>query len=192
MYQTATAPNTGVAVYMNPMRGRPAYCGTGPWTDYFINVVVNTGTAGEGVGAACPAMADSKRNLTSISDGTSNTVFVGDGQLATGDYSASTALADFSSPIWTGGTYGTCRGGPFATLTTNANGTSNATAVLAKDPNAASLGAAPNAWGGPFSEGALMGMGDGTVRLFPYSMQATAFGAFLTPQGGESVQAPDA
>ncbi len=40
-------------------------------------------------------------------------------------------------------------------------------------------------WGGPFPQGGLMAMCDGTVRMFPYSMPN--FSAFLTPDGGDAV-----
>jgi hypothetical protein len=64
--------------------------------------------------------------------------------------------------------------------------------------NGAALG-----WGGPFPQGALMCMGDATVRMFLYSTYsggvindgvstAPGLGAFLTPKGGESVVLPDA
>ena len=43
-------------------------------------------------------------------------------------------------------------------------------------------------WGGPFSQGGLMCMGDGTVRMFPYALENVS--AFLTPAGGEVVNLP--
>ena len=59
-------------------------------------------------------------------------------------------------------------------------------------------------WGGPFPTGLLAGMGDGTVRMFPYTIpigsaisatgvEATAntFQCFLTPCGGEACTLPD-
>ena len=71
-------------------------------------------------------------------------------------------------------------------------------------------------WGGPFPQGALMAMGDVTVRLFPYhsgsdgiiyngccvgsgaernqpteGLGAIPFCSYLTPTGGESVCIPD-
>ena len=43
-------------------------------------------------------------------------------------------------------------------------------------------------WGGPLPQGGLMGLGDGTVRLFPYAYQG--FSAFLTPDGNDLAQLP--
>jgi hypothetical protein len=34
-------------------------------------------------------------------------------------------------------------------------------------------------------------MADATVRMFPYQMNGTIFGAFLTPTAGEIVTLPD-
>ena len=54
-----------------------------------------------------------------------------------------------------------------------------------------------NGWGSSFAQGGLMGMLDGTVRMFPYSMGNTGaftgspLGAFLTPTNGEVVSLPD-
>jgi hypothetical protein len=36
-----------------------------------------------------------------------------------------------------------------------------------------------------------MAMADATVRLFPYQMTGTQFGAFLTPTAGEISTLPD-
>ena len=46
-------------------------------------------------------------------------------------------------------------------------------------------------WGGPFSQGALCGLGDGTVRVFPYTMTGAPFGCFLTPNNGDFAQLPE-
>jgi len=187
--KAGNALNSGVAAYMNPMRGRPNFItGIGPWTDYFLNVAINTGVDGTQV-AATVGMSDNRRTMVSISDGTSNTVFVGDGQLSTGDYTVNAEITSYSTDIWLGGTAGTCRGGGFTTAA--AASTAAGGAVMAKDPNAATGKATLNAWGGPFSQGALIGMGDGTVRLFPYSMSGAVFGSFLTPSGGETTVLPD-
>ena len=121
---------------------------------------------------------DKKRTLVFIADGTSNTVLVGHGNISSGDYKKNANVTG-SSNIFVGGTIGTLRSGN--------NGDKNPGGVtLSKDSDKApGIGS----WGGPFSQGALMAMGDATVRTFPY---ATAnFGAFLTPAGGEAVRLPD-
>jgi hypothetical protein len=58
-----------------------------------------------------------------------------------------------------------------------------------------SIEAQPGNWGGPFSEGSLMVMADGSARVFAYSMiggticdgegEDSSLSAFLTPGGGE-------
>jgi len=178
---TGTALNTGIAAYMCPGRGRPTYIpSTGPWTDYFINIMLNTGTVGNAFNTA-----DNRRTMVSITDGTSNTIFAGHGSIGTSQYSA-TAVFTGSGAIWTGGTENTARGSNVSSLTSP---TAPST-VLQRDPAAAVGTVIP--WGGPFPQGGLMGMGDGTVRMFPYAMTTTGnFGAFLTPNNAEVATLPD-
>jgi len=45
-----------------------------------------------------------------------------------------------------------------------------------------------NRWGGPYSGGALMAMGDGSVRSLTYSTSPAVVLAMSTPNGGETVQ----
>jgi hypothetical protein len=113
-----------------------------------------------------------------ITDGTSNTIFFGHGNIKTSQYNSSVQV-DFSSNIFMGGTTGTMRSGD--------DGTAAPGGVrLQRD---ADLPISVGSWGGPFSQGGLMAMGDGTVRMFPYSTQN--FSSFLTPTGGEVVIIPD-
>jgi prepilin-type N-terminal cleavage/methylation domain-containing protein len=180
----------GIAAYMNPGRGRPSYCTTslasnpGPWSDYALNPFVNN--------AILPgtAVADNRKTMVGITDGTSNTVWCADGWMLTSQYSLQTAAANVTDTIFNGGSTGTCR------LTT-------ATSWTFVDSISVPAGAAVPIWGGPFPQGFLAGLMDGTVRLFPYSMPtgtisasgvaslSTSFAAFLTPSGGEAVTLPD-
>jgi len=100
---------SGVAAYMCPGRGRPTNSTTGPWTDYFINPWINEPTAG-GVSAQ-----DRRATLAGISDGTSNTIFVGHGNIEQRNYGATAVgtgiAATTSCTIYTAGTTGTARGG---------------------------------------------------------------------------------
>ena len=73
--------------YLCPARGRPtnsstssAGSGTPPWSDYLINPWLNDSQGGGGL-TTNSAMPDVKRTLVSISDGTSNTIFFGHGQI---------------------------------------------------------------------------------------------------------------
>jgi hypothetical protein len=131
--------NVGVAVYMCPGRGRPVVCETGAWTDYFINPWINHL---DGIVNA----PDGKRTLVGITDGTSNTIMLGQGNVDPELYS-SRFVIEQSVDIFRGGNPATAR-----RSTTN---------------QADKSGDAGLNWGGPFPEGCLFCMGDATVRLFP-------------------------
>jgi hypothetical protein len=131
-----------VITYMCPARGRAALSTSGAWTDYFINTWLNDSLNGT-VNAA-----DVKRTLIEITDGTSCTIFVGHGAIDPTLYSSNEAIAQ-SGDIFTGGQAATAR-----FLTTNQVDTPNVTALN---------------WGSPFPQGALMGIGDATIRMFPYT-----------------------
>ena len=166
----------GVHCYMCPGRGRPiaeTSNGGGAWTDYFINNYVNSTNY-----ASKPDNADSRRTLVSITDGTSNTVFVGHGNISTSQYQQAANVA-LSVNMYVGGTAGTMRSGD--------DGSTAPTGVKLQPDSAAMPGV--GSWGGPFPQGALMVMGDGSVRVFPYATQN--FGAFLTPEGNEDAVLPD-
>jgi len=183
---TAATQAVGIAAYMCPGRGRPVNCATGPWSDYFINPFMNSPLTG------AASSADTKRTMVGITDGTSNTIFAGHGRIDPGQYSTSTAAPTWSDTIFIGGSAGNTRN-----LTTPVN---------ARDGGSTATPAwAAGQWGGPFAQGALMGMGDGTVRLFPYTYTGgaisnttgaagagnTVLGAFLSPAGGEVTILPD-
>jgi hypothetical protein len=170
--------NVGVPAYTCPGRGRPPVSATGAWTDYFINTWVNDSAVG---GVATP---DTRRTLVGITDGTSNTIIVGHGTVDPTLYSSTTAIAQ-STDIFNGGNAGTARN-----VTTNRRDMTGDRSLN---------------WGGPFPQGALMAMGDATVRLFPYTsysggvitagvstVTTPGLGAFLTPTGGEAAMLPDA
>jgi type II secretory pathway pseudopilin PulG len=172
--------NVGIPTYMCPGRGRPAVetsNGGGAWTDYFYNNYINNSLE-----AAKTSSADKQRTLVDITDGTSNTIFFGHGNIRTSQYKAD-ADVTLSSNIFKGGASGTARAG---NNTTKDQPGSPGGVTLARDSDKApTLGS----WGGPFPQGALMAMGDATVRLFPYNLENLS--AFLTPTGGEVVNLPD-
>ncbi|MSU79080.1 MAG: DUF1559 domain-containing protein [Gemmataceae bacterium] len=181
---TAATTVAGIAAYMCPGRGRPSYLagGAGPasgmWCDFFYNGYLNS----SGFAASSPNGADVRRTMVGISDGSSNTIFAGHGNIATGSWSSSALIANQSSSLFTGGLVTTYRGGGAGSASVGP------ATVLARD-TAATTG---NTWGSPYAQGALMGMGDGTVRMFPYSITGNPFGAFLTPNNGEVSTLPDA
>ena len=169
--------DAGIVTYLCPGRGRPPLeMGGGAWTDYFYNNYIN-----DPKNAAKPSAADTKRNIAGITDGTSNTIFTGHGNINTTEYKLNQKVT-LSTNISLGGTAGTCRSGD--------NGAANPTGVTFQrdSDKAPTIGS----WGGPFPQGSLMCMGDATVRMFPYSLSGVTFGAFLTPNNGETVVLPDA
>ncbi len=196
-----TAQVSGIQAYMNPGRGRQGYCtatiagAAGPWSDYAINGWINC----NGQAAPTSSSSDVKRTMVGVTDGTSNTIFVADGYITSTSYSLTAGSANMSDTIFNGGSTGTCRISPTAAGTT--------TTVFFRD-NTTTLSSAGSYWGGPFPQGMLCGMGDGTVRMFPYSMSvagtitaagvatpttagSTILQCFLTPCGGEASTLPD-
>jgi len=182
---------SGIAAFMNPGRGRPTYGvagGTastnavggytgGPWSDYMLNPYLNSPTG-------LTNALDVKRTLVGITDGTSNTVFIGDGQMSPTTYSTTTQTANVTDIIFNGGSEAMVRAATSNIVDTTAN----------------TIGS----WGGPFPQGSLFAMGDATVRMFPYTtytggtitngvgtLAPTGLAAFLTPTGGEVVTLPD-
>ncbi|MSU78248.1 MAG: DUF1559 domain-containing protein [Gemmataceae bacterium] len=169
--------DVGIPSFMCPGRGRPSVefrkGGGGAWSDYFLNNYLNNPAKAE-----TPDNPDMKRTFVGITDGSSNTVFAGHGNIEMVDYKSDSNVA-FCSTILTGGTTGTIRAGK--------NGVANpAGASMQRDSTQApTLGS----WGGPFPQGGLMSMCDGTVRMFPYGTQNLA--NFLTPNGAEVTNLPD-
>lgn len=178
MFDTV-ATDAGVAVFMCPGRNRPLWCtgrgGPGAWMDYFINSFLNDPN-GE------PGARNGKRNLTGIIDGASETIMLGHGQIRPNNYADLNTVTGFTDVIFHGGSAANCR--------------PNTTVVNGPDSNQSQ----PGNWGGPFSEGSLMAMVDGSVRVFSYTITGgtisdgesdggdgarPCFARFLTPSGGE-------
>jgi prepilin-type N-terminal cleavage/methylation domain-containing protein len=199
---------SGVAAWMCPGRGRPTAClsmvantgdanawgqASAPWSDYSINTWLNDNLYGQ------LAASDRKRTLVGITDGSSNTVFWGHHNVGQAQYSVTTAVANTLNIIYAGGS----------------NATGNNVSQMQRDPvgsitGVAGLGTANTAnystiqWGSSFAQGCLFCMGDATVRMFPYSLNSATnpavgtgvgtvgtLGAFLTPNGNETVSLPD-
>jgi prepilin-type N-terminal cleavage/methylation domain-containing protein len=224
---TPTSSNGPIPPYVCPGRGRagilstvPQPVGTAaapipstpptgpvlpvsPTTDFVINPYLNDGVNGT---VFAP---NAKRTLIGIGDGSSNTILYGHGQIRPLDYTASTFTNDQTTPAQPTGYIDSCLpGGSGATaLQVNA-----ALAPFQRDNGTTNLTArnSTRGWGGPYGQGCLMGMGDATVRMFPYTIlpgQIVAgvsvttaatpvvdplkLAAFMTPVGGEAVTIPD-
>jgi len=159
--------NAGIPTFLCPGRMRPPLeAGGGAWTDYFFNNYLNNPDS-----ASQPNAPNTKRQLMRITDGTSNTVLVGHGNINVNQYMLATNVTG-SSNIFDGGKLGTMRAGN--------NGRMNPVGWSLQRDSAAN----PNvgSWGGPFPV-ALIGMADGSIRNVPYT--TANFGVYLTPDGGE-------
>jgi prepilin-type N-terminal cleavage/methylation domain-containing protein len=166
-----------IPTYLCTGRNRPKLetsNGGGAWTDFFYNNYLN-----DPMNAEKPDAADKKITFVNITDGTSNTIMVGHGNIDTTQYQAEKDVK-LSTNIFGGGTFGTARAGKNAAA--NPQGV-----TLQRDTDKApDMGS----WGGPFPNGAIMGFCDGSVRFIPYTVPGGTLGNMLTPGGGEVVQIP--
>ena len=168
-----------VDAFMCPGRGRPAMCtgagGPGAWTDYFLNPFINDGNGR-------PNAPDIHMALKGITDGTSNTILLGQGQINPDDYNSADVTVGFTDIIYNGGSPALCRG--------------STTVILG--PDSSNPPSRPGAWGGPFRQGMLASWADATVRMWPYAVGGGTIAngiartngdlaAYLTPTGGEVV-----
>ena len=88
-WNTASPP-TCAPDAAGPVRGQ-----TGPWTDYFLNNYLN-----DPLQAARPDAADARRTLAGITDGTSNTILSGQGNINTAQYALNANVAWSSGNIF--------------------------------------------------------------------------------------------
>ena len=143
-----TTPQTspGVKAFMCPGRGRnPTDANGYARTDYALNSYpfngrVLTNVAGSGTGFTKTTLT-----LVGITDGTSNTIFVGEKSLATNNYTANANAGNWDDPAFQA--YG--------------GEARNGLTVQKDAPNLASNGGP--FWGSAFSSGAPFGMYDGSV-----------------------------
>lgn len=122
-------------------------------------------------------MGSPKLRQSDITDGMSNTIFVGEKALYL-DQGKSGDLMFQDDPIFSGGLWGTARGGTKVLRDMS----------MQNDPAyATSKAVLFNNWGSPFSAGAHFLFGDGSVRMIPFGKTQqfrTAFRTLLTPAGG--------
>ncbi len=164
IFQGATAWNTTpLKGYMCPGRGRPPLCptpqqaGCTALTDYALNSVP-FGIAVNGLGVQKQALT-----LVQITDGTSNTIAVGEKSLRLDRYSNGTG-GNWDDVAFVG--FGGC----------NRSGS-----TVQKDSNSIT---ADNMWGSPFTSGAPFVMYDGSVRFISFGYDVTNL---LTDNGGEVI-----
>ncbi len=164
----------GVAAMMCPGRGRApaALSGShlGPFTDFSINCWINDSANGD------EETADKRQNLQTIQDGVSNTIFFGHRMIKVGSYANTVGDDETFSPILFGGDAGT-----------GIQRNDGSTTALFKRDEAGTLGPNDEFWGGPYVQGALFAIGDGTVRMIPYG---TNLSPFLKPNDGLAVTFP--
>ncbi len=149
------------------VRGGTSTYYAGPATDYALNPYLN-----EPANRSNLAIVNKKRKLSTISDGTSNTIFAGHAYLAIADYPLTDPLPGARLPIFAGGQLATARNGLGDTNTWMRDGTLATTSQ----------------WGSPMPDGGLMAMADGTVRTFSYGVNLQNF---LLPIDNNSVNLPD-
>jgi prepilin-type N-terminal cleavage/methylation domain-containing protein/prepilin-type processing-associated H-X9-DG protein len=113
-------------------------------------------------------------NLAGISDGTSNTVFVG--EVTTTTNVTPTNINSSQFPIWAGGGGGGC------------NGTSSVVSTMrAVDANYPINGAADLSFGSKHTGGAQFLFGDGSVRFISASIDTVSYSAIGSRNGGEVI-----
>jgi prepilin-type N-terminal cleavage/methylation domain-containing protein len=189
----AVNPPRPIKTFIDPGRGRPGYAITGilgPMTDYAININVNAGSGSNLTGccsggpsqAAKPdgtrpgAQFGNRVTVQTISDGSSNTILVGNKYVQLADYSK-TSGNNWDESILQGSWGGPGRSG----INTNPPNGSGMPAYLQD----ATVG--PNDfWGGPFPGGGVFLLGDGSARTIPYSINRTTFRYLLAPADGQA------
>jgi prepilin-type processing-associated H-X9-DG protein len=122
------------------------------------------------------SLGGAKLRAADVKDGLTNTVFVGEKAMyADQHYSPDYLFQD--DPIFSGGAWGTARGGTKILRDM----------MMAQDPYYGTHSAALfNNWGSPFTSGANFLFGDGSVRLIPFGQGQgfrAAFRTLLTPRG---------
>jgi prepilin-type N-terminal cleavage/methylation domain-containing protein len=146
--------NAGVKTYLCPARGRIPFSTAGanspgfngPFTDYKINWVSFVNASNNGT--TILSMSQITAN-----NGTSNTIYVGEGFLDTRDYQRNHG-SNWEEVIYSGGYGGTGRG----------------SLVLQKDDQSGQ----GDKWGSPFSGGVPFVMCDGSVRMVSYASNGSA------------------
>jgi len=156
-----TYSNSPIKTLLCPARNQSRTCTTGgnspsinaPFTDYKINwnSFVN-GPTNVGNGTSSSYVLVISMSMITAQNGTSNTVYVGEGFLDTREYNRNNS-SNWEEDIYSGGYGGTGRGG----------------LEIRRDDQSGQ----GDKWGSPFSGGCPFVMCDGSVRLISYSQSGT-------------------
>ena len=169
------AYKTGIPVYLCPLRGRTPFATSsvfGSYTDYGINSYINNpGDTCTSCNSNRTRTTNKRMTLLGIPDGTSNVVFAGHIAYYPNEY-FNTSGNTWKESIFRGGYGGTAR--------TDHD-------CFQRDRN----GMPRNCWGSPMAQGALFVMCDGSVRLFPYTVNSGNLVRFMRPNDGNPVTIPD-
>jgi len=161
----------------------------GPQTDYGINTWINDPLKGFN------SQVNNKYQLTDIKDGTSNTILLGHHIVQ--PYNYTNNMTSYLEAITNGGDGGTaCSDLTKFTKDFNApqpnNGSNTVGFPLVYVPSGHT---GPDTWivqfGSPFDEGCLMGMADGSVRMFSYEFNGNSLAPALRPNDGVAFVMPD-
>jgi hypothetical protein len=162
---------------MDPGRGRTPFDTNGAArTDYCLNSYpFNGNKLSTTFGAGTPVVAQiPPLTLMSLSDGTSNTLFVGEKALPVAKYDV--AAVTWNECSWEA-TSNNSRDGIYSYQDNNA--------TLAKDTH---YGA--EMWGGPYAGGFPICMYDGSVRMMQYDASAGYLRALMTSNAGDIYTGP--
>jgi prepilin-type N-terminal cleavage/methylation domain-containing protein len=192
----------------NALPGGDAYRSGGPVCDFAINAQLNyphdlppfwldtsVTPLNSGFGSNGP---DNKKSIVDITDGTSNTIMIGEKAL-TVEAMLNENRTDFDEGITQGGWQGTGRRG---CLNPGLGGTNTLEARMAHANNTAAQQSTrctlvPDApaggpdpqhrFGGPHAGGCMMALGDGSVRTVSYTVAAATLARLLCPVDSEII-----
>ena len=169
---TTPKATPGVKAFICPGRGRNPIDANGlARTDYALNAYPFNGGVLTNVAGNATGLTKTSLTLVGISDGTSNTIFVGEKSVATNNYSANTNAGDWDDPVFQ--VYG--------------GEARNGLTIQRDAPNLASNGGP--FWVSAFSSGAPFVMYDGSVRLITFD-NSGVISALMTHNGGDIYNGP--